>query len=609
MNVTLNVGNSPTHTASEMLLGQNIEMCLDTVPGLLSDRLDNPKFLGPAHPLTGVAPGWYGGSCTSSLGIKLALGAGLLGREAQYMRSGWDSTITQNKRSIVAGETLVVEVWARCLGEPATITVALKPVARSQTTYASAEITVDCPQFKRYTVELSVPVDDDEACFSIRIKSDCNDTVCIDQVHLRPKGEEHLCAGMIEQMAAMRIPALRFPGGILSTNYNWQHGTGPVHLRPTIHDGAFFRDWRIYYDFGTDEYLQLCLDQGITPTITLNVGTGNVDEARGWAEYASKFFCDRGIEPPMAYWHIGNHPYYATMAWMNSEMYVQTVKEYAAAIREAYPNARIVGVANPPSGKEENEWLAKTLDEVGDLLDVIQCQTYGGQGIQPKDLDPTLWKAGTSDPAEMMMSVAVNVIGLQNSLKRMIDSCRKRGLATNVGIAEWNYWISASGLDGHKFYEPDDALHALFIAGMLNGFTALAPDMEVAHYYNLVNTMGILIHRDANTVVHAGADVFRMYRPAFPGEVLPVEVDAPDLGGASAVSVAALRSGGETHLLIVNYSATETADIRINGLGVPSESVCIASKDPRDRPQLTEVETGKDSAKLPPLSVTRLTFA
>ena len=615
MKVTLNVAGTPTHTASEMLLGQNIETCIDTVPGLLSDRLDNPKLLGPGHPLTGIPPGWQGGSCQSTLGIRLSPGAGLLGTDALYLQSSWEAAITQGNRKIAAGETLVAELWARCLGKPVPLVISLLPMPIRQVPHATAEIVVDCPQFTRYTVELPVPVDDDEACFSIAIKKEPDGdivpdlTVCFDQIHLRPKGEELLCATVIEELAAMQIPSIRFPGGIVTTNYNWKHGTGPVHLRPTLHDGAFFRDWYIHYDFGTDEYLQVCLDQGITPAITLNVGTGNADEAREWAEYTATFYKDRNIDPPLVYWQIGNHPYHATMAWMTPEMYVRTVKEYAAAIREAYPNSRIVGVApSPVSDDEEGEWVTRTLDEAGDLLDVIMSQTYGGQPIHPKHLDPEVWKAGTSDPTEMMTHMVWDIAGLQECMMRMVAACRKRGLATNVGIAEWNYWISASHRDGHKFYEPDDALHALFIAGMLNGFTALAPDMEAAHYYNLVNCMGIIHHRGPETVVHAGVDVFKMYRPAFPGEVLPVEIDAPDFGGKKQVSVAALKAGGKTHLLVVNYSATEAADVTIGGFGTPSESVCIAAADPRERPQPVEVTTGPGSANLPPLSVARLSF-
>ncbi len=55
MSLKLTVGDGAGHPVSEMILGHNIEMCLTTADGLLSERLRNPKFLGPPHPVTGNA--------------------------------------------------------------------------------------------------------------------------------------------------------------------------------------------------------------------------------------------------------------------------------------------------------------------------------------------------------------------------------------------------------------------------------------------------------------------------------------------------------------------------------------------------------------------------
>lgn len=47
MNLKLICGTGSGHVVSEMILGHNLEMCLGTADGLLSERLRNPKFLGP----------------------------------------------------------------------------------------------------------------------------------------------------------------------------------------------------------------------------------------------------------------------------------------------------------------------------------------------------------------------------------------------------------------------------------------------------------------------------------------------------------------------------------------------------------------------------------
>ena len=57
MQVTIRTDGSIRGHAPATLLGQNLEITGDTAPGLLADRLTNPKFLGPANPLTGIAPG------------------------------------------------------------------------------------------------------------------------------------------------------------------------------------------------------------------------------------------------------------------------------------------------------------------------------------------------------------------------------------------------------------------------------------------------------------------------------------------------------------------------------------------------------------------------
>ncbi|MCJ8329912.1 MAG: hypothetical protein HRT89_12855, partial [Lentisphaeria bacterium] len=109
MKIDLKIKRSPSHHVSTLILGQNIETCLDTVPGLLSDRLKNPKFLGPPHPMTGLAPGWEGGGSLEALKVRHALGSGQMGSEAVYLE-GLGSTIAQSNCKIAGDETLIVEL-------------------------------------------------------------------------------------------------------------------------------------------------------------------------------------------------------------------------------------------------------------------------------------------------------------------------------------------------------------------------------------------------------------------------------------------------------------------------------------------------------------------
>lgn len=605
----LDLAENTTHQASEMLLGHNLETCIDTVPGLLSDRLDNAKFVGPAHPMTGIAPGWEGGSIGFGARYELTPDGGLMGSEAQLMETFSPAArdgLTQNKRSIRRGETLEVEIWARAWQKPATLVVQLLPMPSRQQAYATAEVTVSSSWYRRYTATLTVPVDDDDACFRCALQGE--GAVWLDQIHLRPQAEPLLCSSAVDAMASLHMPTVRFPGGIITNTYNWRHGTGPVHLRPTKKDASFHRDWYLYYDFGTDELLELCRQQGVVPTLTVNLGTGTPAEAGEWAAYCAQWYRDRDLDLPRIYWHIGNHPYHTTTTNMTGEMYLECLNAYIPAIREAYPPARIVAVVHPQSrGRQESDntpWEDRVLDEAADLIDLVAIQTYAGQGVQPAGVEG--WDGGTRDPREQMATMVNGIGHNRDRIAGVIEKCRTRGLGTRVAIAEWNYWTTASHRDGHNFTEPDDALHALAIAGMLHHYVRLAPDLEAAHFYNLVNVMGILIHRGADVVEAAGMEVFRLYRPALPGAVLPVTLDSPALGDGPAVDSLALHNDSGTWLFLANRHP-ETAHTVDLPTDLAAGALHMLQGERPDGP-MAPAEAKREGAvlHLPPLTLVRV---
>jgi alpha-L-arabinofuranosidase len=398
-------------------------------------------------------------------------------------------------------------------------------------------------------------------------------------------------------MAAMRIPALRFPGGIVCNAYNWRHGTGPVHLRNTRLDAAFHQDWHLKYDFGLDEYLQICLEQGITPTLTFNVATGTPEEAAEWAAYCEAWFRKAGVEPPLIYWHIANHPYHETTAHMTPAMYVNVLKTYVPVAKANYPRCRIVGVmsrAELTGSPERTAWKQALFAEAADLIDVVQFQDYGG-------CDPE------ADPVAQLAALEAKLRGTEADTRAFIAECRARKVRWTVGIAEWNWWLQASHWDGRAFEEPPTVLHGLFIAGMVHRFAALAPDFEVAHFYNLVNCMGILNHRGADIEVTDAVRIFNLYRPALPGQRVPLAVAAEGGRDASQVDALCLVNEEATWLFAVNRSLSETMQIETRGFPV-DEAMCegFHGASPTGRFTGAALQLAGGSVDVPPLSIVRI---
>jgi hypothetical protein len=588
----LETTQTATVQVSEMILGQNIEICLTTADGLLSDRLRNPKFLGPAHPVTGVAPHWQGASCGRAA-YDLVRGAGMMGSDAQLVRAVINGTaphLHQNKVSVRAGEELECEIWARAWHKPVKITVSLRPLSSRSAIYDSAEVEIGTSYFERYSVTLRAGADDDEARLHIAVAD--GGELWFDQIHLRPKNEPHLSQGVIDTMADMRIPTLRFPGGIVVNAYNWRHGTGPSHLRPLGYDPAFYQDWYLNYDFGLDEYLQLALEQNITPTLTVNVATGTPQEAAEMAAYCAAWYAKAKAAPPKIFWHIANHPYSITTAHMTPDMYAGVVQTYVPLIKAAYPNSRIVAVMS--SGEldapvEKAAWREALFTQAADLIDVVAVQIYG-----------------SGDPAasaeKQLESLRNSLASVEPRLKAFIATCRQRGARWNVGIAEWNFWMQASHWDGRQFEEQPSTLHCLYIAGMIRRFARLAPDFECACFYNLVNCMGILNRRNADVDVTAAVEVFKLYRPALPGSLTPIKT--PD---DSPVEALALDNAEGRWLFLSNHNATEPITVNISGIMAPGAACeAMAGEVPYGDFQKIAAPAVGDSIELPPLSLIRL---
>lgn len=599
IHVSVRLAGEPIHTAPATLLGHNLEVAGDTVAGLLTERLSNPKFRGPADPLTGVAPGWQPVLHHNIQGMRFELtpGLSLSGQESQLIHnySGRGSIgIGQTGCWLRAGERLEVCLWARAQHHPVTLCVGIRPLALHAPIYDAACVPITATYWKEYRATLTSPRDDEQALFFIFLEEP--GLVWLDQVHLRPQGAGTVRADLLAAIRTLGIPVLRFPGGCISTNYHWRYGTGPAHLRPNLPDPVF--KWEVSYEFGTDEYLELCHALGIQPHITINIGSGTPEEAGEWAAYCAAWFRERGLTLPTIYWQMGNEHYGAwELGNMSGALYAEALREFVPAVRRGYPRARIIALG-PETGEglqagERLPWREPVLERAGDLVDLLALQWY----VSGWNEDPAIQQANALKGARE----------LARAIQRAAADCRRWGLPIRVAVTEWNFWLRAAHYDGGVFLEPYDVQHGLFVSAVLHHFTRLVPDMELGNFYHLVNPMGIFISRGPTIQETPLADVFRLYRPAFPGQVLPLEIDSPPFADEiSTVDAVCLRTSEADWLFLANRSLSEGAEVKLEGLAPWDEVRILAGESPQapfERGE-TRVEGGK--INLPPLSIARL---
>lgn len=302
-------------------------------------------------------------------------------------------------------------VWARVpgSGEPARIRVELADPASAGEVqaFATAHITVDGEEWKKYQVELTAGKTAPKGI--LRIFLEGSQSVDLEHISLFPKetwmGHENgLRKDLAQALADLHPGVFRFPGGCivegtdLDTRYNWKNSVGPMENRPLNENRwhytfphRFFPDYYQSYGLGFYEYFLLSEEIGAEPLPVLSCGlacqfqnkeagahvpVGQLDayiqDALDLIEFANggtdtrwgKLRADMGHPAPfhLKFIAIGNEQW-------GSE-YPERLEPFITAIRKAYPDIRIVGSSGPGSEGDQFDYLWPEMRRLkADLVD------------------------------------------------------------------------------------------------------------------------------------------------------------------------------------------------------------------------------------------------
>ena len=340
-------------------------------------------------------------------------------RNPHYLRLVWPGhphkhTALENDGffgiGVKAGADYRFSVWARVPdGRPGTLEVQLmdRSSMEEDQAFASARITVDSPEWKKYELVLHSDVTNPKA--ALRIFLSGRETVDVEHVSLFPvdtwKGRENgLRKDLAQALYDLHPGLFRFPGGCivegtdLQTRYRWKDSVGPVENRPLNENRwqytfthRFFPDYYQSYGLGFYEYFLLSEDIGAEPLPVLSCGLAcqyqnddesahqpvgelcdYIDDALDLIEFANgdvstewgALRAEMGHPEPfgLKFIAIGNEQW--------GETYVEHLEPFVKAIREAYPEIRIVGSSGPNSEGEQFDYLWPEMARLGaDLVD------------------------------------------------------------------------------------------------------------------------------------------------------------------------------------------------------------------------------------------------
>lgn len=302
-------------------------------------------------------------------------------------------------------------VWARVAeGEtPAKIRVELADTKSmgEQQAFATADVTVDSREWKKYQVILKPEVTNPKAILRVFLAS--RQTVDLEHISLFPvdtwQGHENgLRKDLAQALADIKPGVFRFPGGCIvegtdiASRYDWKKSVGMVENRPQNENRwqytfphRFFPDYYQSYGLGFYEFFQLSEEIGAEPLPVLSCGLAcqfqnpNMDahvplcdldsyiqDALDLIEFANgavdtpwgKVRADMGHPAPfnLKFIGIGNEQW--------GKEYPEHLEPFVKAIRKKYPDIKIVGSSGPDSEGEQFDYLWPEMKRLkADLVD------------------------------------------------------------------------------------------------------------------------------------------------------------------------------------------------------------------------------------------------
>jgi alpha-N-arabinofuranosidase len=218
--------------------------------------------------------------------------------------------------------------------------------------------------------------------------------VWIDQVSMMPKswkGQGGFRPDLLQAIADLRPPVIRWPGGCFASSYQWKQGIGPQHQR-LPHPREIWDDLDVY-SFGTDEFVAMCRRVGAEPLIVVNLGfpAWNNDaethdytqDILDWIEYCNgpadskwgKVRAANGHPEPhhVKYWELDNETWHTP-----ADRYAERVLRIAPLMKKMDPSIKLAACGSGGLGRGGNgmAYNRTVIERCADVLDYLSIHHY-----------------------------------------------------------------------------------------------------------------------------------------------------------------------------------------------------------------------------------------
>jgi alpha-N-arabinofuranosidase len=335
---------------------------------------------------------------------------------------------------------------------------------------------------------------------------------------------------VMDAVKGLKVSLIRYPGGNFVSNYHWLDGVGPKNDRVSRLELAWAR--LETNEFGTNEFIKYCRAIGSEPYLSVNMGTGTIEEAQRWVEYCNvkegPFYAElrkkHGFTEPynVKYWSLGNEmDGFWQMGHLNSEDYSKKAREAAKLMRLTSPDIKLIaaGSSNYRPGADPELWNRTILTELKDVIDYIALHIYVGNP------DNNYYNF-LSTPLVMEQRTDI----ARGMIKEVMQTADRQG-RTPIYIAwdEYNVWYRARTTEAMKgtraLEEKYNLEDALVIGGFLNVFIRNADIVKMANMAQLVNVIAPIFSEEKGMFIQTIYYPLALFANNMQGTSLDVFVD------------------------------------------------------------------------------------
>jgi len=418
---------------------------------------------------------------------------------------------------------------------------------------------------------------------------------------------------VVNAFKEMKVPVLRWPGGCFADTYHWKDGIGPKENRPSmvnVHWGGVTED----NSFGTHEFLNLCELIGTEPYLSINVGSGTVQEAAEWVEYVtssnenpmSELRKKNGREDPweVKFFGIGNETW-GCGGDMRPEYYADVFRQFSSYVR----GNNLQKIAVGPSSGDYN-WTEKMMIGLQDKKHLVQTLSLHHYTLPTGNWNS---KGSSTDFGEdMYFKTIKGTMFIEELIEKHLAIMDKYDPEKRISLAvdEWGTWYDALPGTNPGFLQQQNTVRDAVVAGInLNIFNNHADRVSMANIAQIVNVLQAMILTKGEQMVKTPTYyVFKMYNVHQDATLIPMELKSEDyvFNGEKipAVTSSASMKDGVVSITLSNSNPNKAVPVECNIAGSDLKTATgqiVTGKNITDynefgQPEKVKIETFKTAA-------------